>query len=146
MVNKKGFVFRDAFFAIIVGSMIFIAVGTWIADWNIKYDSGLDYDLDRYNELSSVSDSARGQQGNISVEGSFDVADFEGTSIKGVFRILNNIFEPFRIIFGNNGVIDSVTERWGLPDWVRQSLVTIMVLSITFALIAILFKRQESKV
>ena len=144
-MNKKGLVFRDAFFAIIIASMAFIAIGVWVEDWDEKYDSGLTYDLDEYDKLSEMSGTAKGQQGNISVEGSFDVADFEGTSIKGVFRILNNIYEPFRIVFGDDGMIDSITERWGLPDYVRQGLVTLMILAITFALIAILFRRQGGK-
>jgi len=144
-MNKKGLVFRDAFFAIIIASMAFIAIGVWIEDWDEKYDSGLTYDLDEYNKLDDMSGTAKGQQGNISVEGSFDVADFEGTSIKGVFRILNNIYKPFRIVFGDNGMIDSITERWGLPDYIRQGLVTIMILAITFALIAILFRKSGGK-
>ena len=144
-MNKKGLVFRDAFFAIIIASMAFIAIGVWIEDWDEKYDSGLTYDLDEYNKLDDMSGTAEGQQGNISVEGSFDVADFEGTSIKGVFRILNNIYKPFRIVFGDNGMIDSITERWGLPDYIRQGLVTIMILAITFALIAILFRKSGGK-
>ncbi|KKN06159.1 hypothetical protein LCGC14_1080170, partial [marine sediment metagenome] len=99
-MNKKGLVFKDALFAIIFVSVSIIAIGIWIGDWNVKYDSGLTYDLGNYDELSSVSDTAQSQKGNLSVKSAFDAGqgatNFEGTSIRGAFGVLNNIFAPFR--------------------------------------------------
>jgi len=144
-MNKKGLVFRDAFFAIIVASMAIIAIGIWVNDWNTQYSSGLTYDLGEYSELESMSGQASAQKGNVSVKSSFATEDFEGTSIRGVFGVLNNIYTPFRVVFGDGGMIDSVTERWGLPDYVRQGFITMMIIAITFALVAIFFRKPGGK-
>lgn len=138
--NKKGLQFKSAFFAIIALSMIVIATGIIIDDWNTEYDSGLTYDLAEYSELDSLSSEANRQQGNISVKSSVEGEDFEGTTLRAVFGILNNIYKPFKIIFGEGGMLDSVTDRFGIPNYVRQGLVTMMILAITFAIIAILFR------
>ena len=147
-MNKKGLVFKDAFFAIIIASLAIIAVGVWVNDWNTQYSSGLTYDLAEYSELDSMSAQASSQKGNVSVKSSFAAgsgADFEGTSLRGVFGVLNNIFTPFRVVFGEGGMIDSVTERWGLPDYIRQGFIAMIMIAITFALVAIFFRKPGGK-
>ena len=52
------------------------------------------------------------------------------------------MYRPFRVVFGEDGWIDNLTDRWGMPDYVRQFLVTIMIISITMAIIAIFFRKQ----
>ncbi len=149
VMNKKGLVFKSAFFATIVISLSVIAIGVWIGDWNDNYSSGLTYDLADFDELDSMSGQAQAQKGNISVKSSFDAGqgatNFEGTSLRGVFGILNNLYAPFRVIFGDGGMIDSVTERWGLPDYIRQGVITMMLMAITFALVAIFFRKPGGK-
>ncbi len=149
MMNKKGLVFKNAFFAIIIVSASIIATGVWIGDWNTNYNSGLTYDLQDYNKLDSMSQTAQAQKGNMSVKSSFDAGqgatNFEGTSLRGVFGILNNIFNPFRVVFGDGGMIDSVTERWGLPDYIGEIILTLMIFSIIYALIAIFFRKPGGK-
>ena len=148
-MNKKGLVFKDALFALIFVSVAVIAIGSWIADWNLQYNAGLDYDLGTFNELDSVSNTAQSQKGNLSVKSAFDAGqgatNFEGTSIRGAFGVLNNIFTPFRVVFGDGGMIDSLTERWGLPNYIGEGILTIMIISITWALIAIFFRRPGGK-
>ena len=144
--DKQALIFRDAFFAVIVLSLAIISIGIWVSDWNTQYSSGLTYDLGEYDELSSMSGQASSQKGNVSIKSSFAAdTDFEGTSIRGVFGVLNNIYAPFRIVFGDGGMIDSVTERWGLPDYIRQGLVTMMIIAITFALVALFFRKPGGK-
>jgi len=138
--DKRGLEFKSAFFAVIAFSMIIIAVGIWVNEWNTSYDSGLIYDLEDFDRLDSVSGEAETQQSGITVKSSVTGEEFEGTSIRGVFGVLNNIYAPFRIVFGNNGMLDSVTERFGLPDYVRQGVVTMMIIAITFSLVAIFFR------
>lgn len=144
--NKKALSFKLAFFAIIAVGMIIIALGTWVNEWNDDYSSGLTYDLGDYNKLDEVSEEAQSQQTRITVKSTGTGEEFESTSIRGVFGILNNIYEPFRIVFGNNGMIDSITERFGMPDYIRHGLVSMMVISITFALVAILFRLNRRNV
>lgn len=143
--NKKGLVFKNAFFALIVASMIIIGVGVWVDDWNTTYSSGLTYDLGDYNKLNELSAEASGQEGNITARSSFGTTDFEGTSIRSAFGILNNIYAPFRILFGEGGMLDSLTDRFGIPNYIRQGVVTMMIMAITFALIAILFRRVQTQ-
>jgi len=142
--DKRGLEFKLAFFAVITISAIIISLGAWIDEWNVDYSAGLVYDLDEYDKLSELSTEAEKQSGNISVRTSTQDENFEGTSIRAVFGILNNIYAPFRIVFGNDGMIDSLTDRFGIPDYIRQTIVTMMIIAITFALIAIFFRRNKA--
>jgi len=140
MKNKKGFQFKLAFFAIVAVSALTIALGVWVNDWNTDYDSGLTYDLEDYDQLDNVSGEAQSQQGRINIKSTISNEDFEGTSIRGVFSVLNTMYQSLRIVFGDNGMIDSVTERVGAPDYVRQTIVTVIIIAITMSLITIFFR------
>jgi len=144
--DKRGLVFKNAFFAILIASAAFVALGVWIDAWNTDYIAGLTVDFDDYDKLDEISGEAIGQEGNISIKSSFNEGtDFEGTSLRGVFSVLNDLYRPFRVIFGEGGMIDSLTDRWGMPDYIRQLLVAMMIFAITFAIIAIFFRIQGGK-
>ena len=102
--------------------------------------AGLSYDLDSFNQVDSVSSTASSQQEGVNIKAANSGIDFEGTAIRGVFGILNNIYAPFRIVFGDNGMLDSLTERFGMPDYIRQGIVVMMIMAITFTLVAIFFR------
>jgi len=138
--DKRALEFKSAFFALIALGLIITAVGVIVSGWNGTYSSGLSYDLGEFDEADSVSSEAQSQQQGINVKSTNTGENFEGTSIRGVFGILNNIYKPFRIVFGDNGMLDSITERFGMPDYIRQGLVTMMIITITFTLVAILFR------
>ena len=138
--NKKGMEFKSALFSLIAASMAVIAIGIFISDWNTTYNSGLNPDLSEYNKLNSLSSTAQSQKEGVTVKSSNTGEQFEDTSIRGVFGILNNIYAPFRIVFGDGGMLDSVTERFGMPDYIRQGIVTMIIIAITFALVAIFFR------
>jgi len=144
--DKRGLEFRLAFYATILVSIVIVAVGVHVGEWEDAYDSGLSYDLTEYDNLDSLSTEAESQKDSIAVKSSNTGEDFEGTSIRGVFGLLNNIYQPFRVVFGNNGMIDKLTERWGIPDYIRQAVVTVMVMAITFGLLAIFYRRPERSV
>ena len=142
--DKRGVELKLALYALVAISMVILATGVIVNDWNTKYSSGLTYDLGDYEKLDEMSTTASSQKGNISVKSSAqDESNFEGTSIRGVFSILNTIYTPFKVVFGNGGMLDTVTERFGIPDYFRQGVVTIMFFGITFALITIFFGRRK---
>ena len=139
-MNKKGLQFKSAFFSIIAIGLVIIATGVIVNDWNTTYNSGLTYDLGDYNKLDDMSTESQSQKEGVTVKSSNTGEQFEDTSIRGVFGILNNIYQPFRVVFGDGGMLDSVTERLGLPNYIRQGLVTMMIMAITFALVMIFFR------
>ena len=132
MKNKNGLSFKLAFFALIAFSILIIAVGTWINEWNEDYSSGLTYDLGGLDKLDEVSEEAESQQSGISIKSTNTGEEFEGTSIRGVF--------------GDGGMLDNVTERFGIPDYLRQALVAMMVIGITFTLVGIFFRLNRRNV
>ena len=140
MKNKKALQFKSAFFAVIALGLVITAVGVIVSGWNNTYNAGLLYDLNEFNELDSMTSESQSQQTGVNIKSANSGIDFEGTSIRGVFGILNNIYAPFRVVFGDNGMLDSITERFGMPDYIRQSIVTMMIIAITFALVAIFFR------
>ena len=142
MKDKRGLLFKNAFFAIAVVSVAILAIGSWVGEWNTDYNAGLTVDLDNYDQLDNLKGEAKGQEGNISLQSSFNKGtDFEGTSLRGVFSILNDLYRPFRIVFGDGGMIDSLEDRWGLPEYVSNFLFVVMMFAITFAIIAIFFRK-----
>jgi hypothetical protein len=145
MKDKKGLQFKSALFALVTVSIAIIAVGFWIDDWNVKYDSGLTYDLGGYNKLDTMSDYASSSKGSLAVKSSSDTTgsgDFEGTSIRGAFSIINNLFTPFNVVFGAGGLIDSIQERWGIPNYIIIGLITLMIIAIIYSIIALFFKKS----
>ena len=141
-MNKKGLQFKSALFALVVASIIILAVGYWINEWNTSYDAGLTYDLGDYQKLDELSSYASSSKGNISAQSSFDTGgDFEGTSLRGAFGIVNNLFTPFKVLLGEGGLIDAIEDRWGIPNYITLGISTMMVLAIIFALIALFFRK-----
>ena len=148
MMNKKGLEFKSAFFAILAMSIFVIAMSIHLTQWDVNdagaiYSSGItsDVDLEEYDKLDAMRSTSSSQRGGLSPEdynpGS---GDFEGSTFKAVFGILMNIFAPFEVVFGEGGMIDSVTDQIGLPDYVRWFIVAIMTFAIIFSLIAIIFR------
>jgi hypothetical protein len=133
-----------AFFAIIVFSMIIIASGVVVNQWSDDYDSGLTSDLEGFDKLSDVSEDAKSQQGKINPQSGEASSDFETGMFRGGYGIITSIFEPLRAVFGDKGMVDAVTERFGLPDYVRQGLVAMMIFALIFAIIAIIFRLGRS--
>ena len=140
-MNKKAeFKISSAFYALVLVSAMVIATGIWVGEWNDTYDSGLSSDLDTFNKLANVSDTASSYEGNISVKSSTQGEEFEGTVLRGVFGFLNNIFKPFQVVLGDGGMVDSLTDRWGIPDYVRITVVTVATFAMVFALVRIFFR------
>jgi len=135
---------KSAFFAVVAVSMVIIAVGTIVTGWNNAYGSGLSSDLGDYDKLNDLSDDAGSQQGRINPQSGEASSDFETETFRGGYGIITNIFEPFRVVFGDNGMIDSVTERFGLPDYVRKGIVTMMIFAFISTIIAIVFRLSRS--
>ena len=142
-MNKKGLNFKLGIFAIFIVSATVIALGVMVRSWNETYDSGLNYDLGNLNEMNEMSSQVQAQQGNVTIESSFDqgLTNFEGTSLRGVFGIINKIFAPFRVVFGDGGMVDVVIGRFGIPDYIRQLVIVLMIVAITFALVALFFRK-----
>jgi len=149
--NKKGLVFKNLFFALIFVSMTIIGVGLWINTWEDKYNVNLNYNLEQdYNKLNELSTVAGSQQDKVKINNpdiTGGAEEFDATSIRGVFGILNNIFQPFRILFyGEGSMLDSLNVRFGLPSFMMQGIVTMIILSIIFSLIVIFFRVPKATV
>lgn len=143
-MNKKGVQLKLAFYAVIVIGMIVVLIGNWITAWDDRYDSNVDYNLDEYNRLEDIGEDISVQQSGIGVRSTDTGTDAESNTFSRVFGIITNIFEPFSIVFGNNGMIDSITEKFSLPDVVRYTIITLMLASLIWAIIAIIFRREKA--
>lgn len=144
-MNKKGLEFKSAFYAIIAIGLMITAVGTIIGSWNATYNSGLTYDLQQYDKSGQLATEAQNQKTAISPQtAETGTGDFEGSILRGVFGVISDLYRPFEVVFGNGGMLDGVTDQFGIPDYVRRGMVTFMVIAITFTLIAILFRLPRS--
>lgn len=139
-MNKKGLQFKLAFFAVVVASMAIIAVGVIIGEWNTQYESGLQYDLGSYNKLNDISGSAESQQATLSPDSPDTDSNFESSTFRSAYGVITKIFLPFEVVFGKEGLIAALTNRFGLPDYVRQGIVAMSIFAFIFALVAIIFR------
>lgn len=139
-MNKKGVQFKLAFFALIVASVFIVATGTILSNWNETYDSGIVSNLGGYSSLDDVSETTQQQKEKIVVQDPGADQNFEDTTFRGIYGILSSIYTPFAIVFGEGGMIDSITDRFWIPDYVRQAIILMMGIAITWSLIAIIFR------
>ncbi len=146
MMNKKGLEFKATFFAIVAVGIIITAVGIIVSGWNSYYQSGLTYDLGEYNQMSSLQSYTANYTSTITPNTPDQGSDFEATTYRGVYGIIVNIFQPFRIVFGEGGMLDSITTRFGIPDFVKQGIIIMMLAAIVFTLVAIIFRQLRGTV
>jgi len=138
--------FKSAFFAIIIVGMIITASGIIISTWGIIYGSGVTSDLTSLSQLSESAAEAEVQKGRINPQSGEASSDFETETFRGGYGILTNIYSSLRLVYGDGGMIDSVVERFGIPTYIWQGVVAMIIFAITMALIAIIFRRGKSTV
>ncbi len=132
--------FKKLMFAIIAVSMMVIAVGVIVDSWGDYYGSGVTSDLEELNVLDEISSTAESQKGTISPQSGEASSDFETGMFRGGYGIITSIFSPLRVVFGEDGMIDQVVERFGLPDYVYNGWVAFFIFAIIFTIIAIIFR------
>lgn len=140
IMNKKGLEFKLAFFAIIGLSMIIVAATLMLTTWNTQYDSNINPDLDEFNKLNDISAVAEDQQSRISPQSSDPGSDFEARSFRGAFGIINSVFSSFSVLLGSGGMINAVAVRFGMPSFIAQGIVSMMVIAIVMAIVAVIFR------
>lgn len=136
-MNKKGLEFKSMFFSLVILSMVIISVSLWVNAWGIKYDSGVTSDLGEYDNLERSSDIAVSQQTRISPRSPDPGTDFESTTFRGVFGVVNNIFDSLRTF---STMIGNTAYRFGVPDFVPQGVITMVLFAVIFAIVAIVFR------
>jgi len=141
-MNIKGATIKNMFFAVIVVSVVVLAAGTIVGEWSNYYDSGLTYDLNEYSDLDTFSSEAQTQKTGITPS---DVdpgtGDFEGKILRGGYGILGRVFLPFVSVWN---MMESVENRFGLPNYVGEGILALMVFSIIATIVAILFRLSRT--
>lgn len=138
MMNKRGLQISKAFYAVIVFSVVIIAVGVIVGGWGDKYDSGISYDLSEYDRLDEFSQEAQTQKDKITPsDDSPGTGDFEGKILSGGYGILGRVFLPFNSVFN---MFQSVEERFGLPSYVSEAMLTLIFIAFITAIIGIIFR------
>ena len=139
-LNKKGLEFKRAFHSLIVFSVIIICVGIVMGSWSSKYDSNLENDLGEFNFLDEVSEDVGVQRGKISTNDPDPGSDAEANTFRGVYGILANVISSFDTVVGRNGIINMATTRFGIPPFVAQFLIAMIVVAVVFALVGVIFR------
>ena len=130
----------DAFIISVLVFSLFIVVGFTIwYDVNSEYEinaSTSDYE-DVYNVTGELYDTARDMQGK-----TLD-AEVEGTDqsweslVKGTYSSVRLITGSFRVV---GGMINAVARRIGVPEIFVQVAMTILLVSIVFSIIYLIFR------
>jgi len=138
--------FKGTIFAIIAVSMVIIAASVAVDQLGDAYNSGITSDLGKFNKLDSATDEVGDMQGRMVQQSGEASSDYEQETFRSGYGILTNIFKPLRLVFGEDGMIDSVIERFGLPDYIWNGWIAMISIAITTTIIAIVFRRAYNKV
>lgn len=139
-MNRKGLQFRNAFFAVLIIGMAVTAFGIIINEWNIYYGSGLTYNLGGLDRSGEISTTIEGYQTKVAPSSPDIGNDYQSNILQSVYGVITNLMAPFSVVFGDNGMLDAIASMVGLPDYVTKTIVTMMILSVVFAVVAIIFR------
>ena len=143
MKNKKAMEFKLVFFAVIIVGILTTAVGIIVNDMSLEYGSNITSDLGSFEKIGESSNYIKNYQGKINPQSGEASSDAETTTYRGVFGIIANIFSPFTMI---SSMIGNIWERFGLPDYIKEGLVAMLIASVVFTLVAIIFRTTRPNV
>jgi len=132
--------FKSAFFAIVVVGILITAVTVVINGWGVGYGSDVTSDLMEYDKSSDLEQYTGDYQGRITPTSPETSSDVETQTYRGVYGIISNPFSPLRLVFGSGGMIDSISQRFHIPSYIWRSIVSLMIISIIFTIVAIIFR------
>ena len=126
------------FFSIAIGSFMVIAT-----EWQTLYGEGLadsSYNAS-YNKLSTIQGDA--EDIKESVESS-DITSGSSASFFafGVWDALTLIFTSMGLLVSSDGILLSFARDAGIPLWFMGSIVSAIVIIITFVVISTVFRRR----
>lgn len=135
--------FKNTFFAIVLVGILVSAVGIIVNDWGVEYGSDITSDFGSYNKIGDVENYITNYSGRISPQSGEASSTAEDITYKGVFGILAGIFQPFRLVYS---MIDTLFERFGIPDYIKIGIISMIIASIIFTIIAIIFRLSKSNI
>lgn len=145
-MNKKGLQFRNAFFAIIILGLVVTSLGIIVSGWSSYYQSGITWNFQEYDKSSEISETVGGYQGVISPKSPETGMDYESNILQSVYGVVNNLMFPFSFVFGESGLIHSAASLFGIPNYIILAIISMMVISIIFAIVAIMFKQFKNTI
>lgn len=138
--------FKTSFFAIIVVGVLVVALGQIIVAWSDHYNSGIadDYDLGGYDYTSEVqSYVGKYSNGSINPQSGEASSDTESVTFRGAFGIITGIFKPLRIVYS---MLDTLFEKFDIPDYLKVAIITMIIASAVFTVVAIVFRQLRENV
>ena len=141
--------FRASFFAMIIVSMMVVALGVIINDWGIEYGSGITSETlglssyDKIGEISSYTSKYQYQNGSINPQSGEASSTAEDITYRGAYGIITGIFKPLRIAYA---MLDSIFELFSLPDYIKYAIITMMISAAIFTIVAIIFRQLRQSV
>lgn len=139
-MNKKGLEFKSGLFTIVAISLLVIAFGVIISEQAEVYNSDAVSELGAYDKLDEISETSGGYRNRLSPDDPDPGEDAEANTFRGVYGILTGIFSSFDIILGEDGMLNSLVVQFGLPSYVRQGIITFVLIAIAFSLMAVIFR------
>ena len=125
--------------------MVIIATGVVIGEWVTKYNSGVTSDLEEFNTLDEIYGDVQSQKGKITPDDPEPQRqDAESSTFLGSYGIITSVFDSFDLVLGEGGMLDSAGKRFGIPLYITQTLIAMMLVSLIFTIVAIVFRRASS--
>jgi hypothetical protein len=143
--DKRGIVIKNAFYAVLIFSALIIASGVIIVDWYNQYGVNTPGSLEEYNTLQTVYGDIQSQEEKITPnDPSSGDLSFESNTYRGVYGILTSVLTSFKLVTAEGGMIDSISNRFGIPSYVSQLIIAMILISLITGIAAVIFRLARS--
>jgi len=145
-MNKKGFAFKNGMFALVAVSILVVAFATIVSEQSSYYNTNATTSVEQYNRLSSISNTSGTYRSQLTPEDAEPGSDAEASTFRGVYGIMAGMFGVFDVLLGSDGMLNSLVVQFGLPDYIRQGIITFVLIAIAMSLAAVIFRlaRREA--
>lgn len=128
---------RDYLIGVILGAMLIASFSVMITDLGTDYNvTTTDFNA-TYNRMDDIQDVSEDIKGDLDNE-TIDITSFWGLAL-APFRALKLVLTSASVL---QEMIFDFGEEFGIPNWFLWGVATILLITIMFVIISVIFKRS----
>lgn len=129
--------FKASIFAIVIASMVLVAIGILVNAWSNEYNANLANDLGVYNKMNDTENYITTATGNINPQSGEASSDTESITFRGSYAFITGIPAIMRIGYS---MIYTIADYWNVPAYIIQAIIIMIGAAIVTTIVAIIFR------
>lgn len=135
---------KAVFFGAVIFGFLLIASAYWYNGWNEIYNVGSKADISGLSQEENLETISTEHQRQINPASGEASSDFETETFRGGYGIISSLHNTFSFITGEEGIIHTLTVRYGIPSYIITTILALFSFAITMTIIAIIFRLGRS--